>query len=116
MENRTLKDQAFWFGFSYLLPFLPAIFLILGPDGASIFTENYTSVFVTILSILMAVLMSGLGASTLAWMRREKARREMRVHVDETAQRLPHNAIIHLRWTTALNIAVALLWWYLVFS
>jgi len=113
MEEKKISDQFFWYFFSYLLPLLPAIITILGPDGGDIFNAGFTSGLVTVLAITMGVLMIGLSISNFNWIRRDK---ERAARLGETTDStLPEVAKMHLKWTTTLTFFVGILWWYIVF-
>lgn len=116
MEKRGLKDQAFWFSFSYLLPFLPSFVAILGSAKVGILPERFTSIGVDILAGTMGVLNTGLVLSTFSWMRRDKAKREEEIDGTGDVKLLPQVARIHLNWTMTLTLAMAGLWWWIVFS
>jgi hypothetical protein len=110
MGERGFREQAFWFSFSYLLPFLPLAFL-----GIQSVTGRGMGLFVAILSTLMAIMMTGLTISTINWIRKsgDKVRNKGRWQ-ESPGELLDTEGHLHLRWTTALSGLAALFWWGLV--
>lgn len=115
MDDRTLFDQAFWFSFSYLMPFLPAFFAFLGPAGIAKIHPKFANITTAILVILMAVIMTGISLSTLAWIRRDKSNEQIHISSEIDHDLLGHEERRHLYWTTTLNGFVAISWWIILF-
>ena len=113
-EKRDLKDRLFWITFSYLLPLLPFVIATLGPEGKDIFTAGYTTGLVTVLAVTMGILMTGLSVSNYNWIKRDNERASQ--SGETTPSTLPDTAKMHLKWTTVMTLAVAALWWYIVFG
>lgn len=113
-EKRDLIDRLFWITFSYLLPVLPFIIAILGPDGKDIFSAGFTSGLVTVLAVTMGILMTGLSVSNYNWIKKDNERAAQRGETNPST--LPSNAKMHLKWTTVMTLAVGALWWYIVFG
>jgi len=113
-SKRGLMDILLWVFISYVIPFLPAIIAILGHEGKDIFTAGFTSVLVTVLAVTMGVLMTGLSISNYNWIKQDNERAAQRG--ETTPSTLPDNAKMHLKWTSAMTLAVAALWWYIVFG
>ncbi|HIK79294.1 MAG TPA: hypothetical protein EYG04_07875 [Candidatus Poseidoniales archaeon] len=114
MDERTLFDQAFWFSFSYLMPFLPSLFALLGPLGIDKIHQNFARITTAILVLLMAVIMTGISLSTLAWMRKDKSDEDRHVSSEINHHLLGREERRHLYWTTGLSGLVALLWWIIL--
>ena len=113
-EKRDLIDRLFWITFSYLLPLLPFVIAMLGPEGKDIFSAGFTTGLVTVLAVTMGILMTGLTVSNYNWIKRDNERAAQRG--ETTPSELPDNAKMHLKWTTVMTLAVAALWWYIVFG
>ena len=107
-------DRLFWITFSYLLPVLPFIIAILGPDGKDIFSAGFTSGLVTVLAVTMGILMTGLSVSNYNWIKKDNERAAQRGETNPST--LPSNAKMHLKWTTVMTLAVGALWWYIAFG
>lgn len=115
MEERSLANQAFWFSFSYLMPFLPSLFALLGPAGIDKIHPKFAKITTIILVILMAIIMTGITLSTLAWIRKDKSAENIHVSSETNHQLLGMEERGHLYWTTALSGIVALIWWTILF-
>ena len=113
-QQRDLKDRLFWVTFSYFLPMLPFVMATLGPEGKDIFTAGFTSGLVKVLAVTMGILMTGLSVSNYNWIKRDNERAAQ--SGETTPSKLPDNAKMHLKWTTVMTLAVAALWWYIVFG
>ncbi len=113
-QQRDLKDRLFWVTFSYFLPMLPFVMATLGPEGKDIFTAGFTSGLVTVLAVTMGILMTGLSVSNYNWIKRDNERAAQRG--ETTPSTLPDTAKMYLKWTTVMTLAVAALWWYIVFG
>ena len=113
-EKRGPMDQLLWIFFSYIIPFLPAFIALMGPDGKDLFSAGYTTILVTVFAVAMAILMTGLSLSNYNWIKQDNERAAQRG--ETTPSKLPDNAKMHLKWTTVMTLAVAALWWYIVFG
>ena len=102
-QNRDLKDKFFWILFSYLLPFLPFLFVMLGENGTGSIGPMLTKWSLSILCVLLGVLMSGQAMSSWSWKQRNK--------VDA----LPEAAIKHFNWTLGLTTVAGFIWLILLF-
>ena len=97
-EERSTPDRVFWFCFSYLLPFLPALFAHLGQDGNGTLGPTMSTWSLVILSGLLAFLMGGLAMSNWSWYRHNNL------------ESLAGGGSKHFIWTTSL-ISLAATWW-----
>jgi heme/copper-type cytochrome/quinol oxidase subunit 2 len=113
-KKRGLMDQLLWVFFSYLIPFIPTFIALMGPDGKDLFSAEFTSNLVTFVAVAMAILMTGLSLSNYNWIKQDNERAAQRG--ETTPSKLPDNAKMHLKWTTVMTLAVAALWWYIVFG
>ena len=113
-SKRGRMDQLLWVFISYIIPFLPTFIVILGPEGKDIFTAGFTSGLVTVLAVTMGILMTGLSVSNYNWIKQDNERASQLG--ETTPSTLPENAKMHLKWTSVMTLAVAALWWYIVFG
>ncbi|HIA39922.1 MAG TPA: hypothetical protein EYN46_05905 [Candidatus Poseidoniales archaeon] len=113
-KKRGPMDKLLWIFISYVIPFLPAFIVIMGPDGKDVFDAVITSILVTLMAVLMAILMTGLSISNYNWIKVDNERAAQ--SGETTPSKLPDNAKMHLKWTTVMTLAVAALWWYIVFG
>ena len=86
----------------------------MGPDGKDVFDAVITSVLVTLMAVLMAILMTGLSVSNYNWIKVDNERAAQSGETNPST--LPDTAKMHLKWTTVMTLAVAALWWYIVFG
>jgi len=107
-------DQLLWVFFSYLIPFIPTFIALMGPEGKDLFSAEFTSNLVTFVAVAMAILMTGLSLSNYNWIKIDNERAAQ--SGETTPSKLPDNAKMHLKWTTVMTLAVAALWWYIVFG
>jgi len=96
--KRKASERVFWFLFSYLLPFLPLFFVMLGSTGSGVLGPALTKWSLAILCALLGFLMSGLAMSSWSWYRKN------------TSGRLPEQAMKNFIWTMSLT-TLAGIWW-----
>ncbi len=102
-QKRDFKDKLFWTFFSYLLPFLPFMFVMLGDDGTGSIGPMLTKWSLSILCVLLGVLMSGQAMSSWSWKQRNNA------------DALPKTAMKHFNWTLGLTAMAGISWLMLLF-
>ena len=90
-EGNSISDKLFWFGFSYLLPFLPILFVLFGHDGSKDLGPSLTNWSLNILSGLLGFLMGGLALSSWAYYRKNGT------------SNLKTESAKHFKWTTSLT-------------
>ncbi|MDP6010220.1 MAG: hypothetical protein QF707_00345 [Candidatus Poseidoniaceae archaeon] len=103
-QKRDIKETLFWILFSYLLPFLPFIFIMLGEHGSDSIGPLLSKWSLSILCVLLGVLMSGQAMSSWSWKQREKA------------DALPEPVMKHFNWTMGLTAASGIIWLILLFA
>lgn len=102
-QKRELKDTLFWILFSYLLPFLPFVFILLGEEGSESIGPLLTKWSLSILCVLLGVLMSGQAMSSWSWKQKNKT------------DALPEHAMKHFNWTMGLTATAGIVWLILLF-
>ncbi len=112
-EQSVRKRTATSFLISYVIPFLPAFAVGLGPELLNVYDQGFTTVSCKILFILMGIMTAGLTASGYSWKSRHDESAKSR---DLTGQGelLPDVAMEHLTWTTTLIGFASIAWWILV--
>ena len=103
-EGNVILDKIFWFGFSYLLPFLPTLFVLFGDDGSKDLGPTLTNWSLTILSGLLGFLMGGLAMSNWAYYRKNGT------------SSLKTESAKHFKWTTSLTTLAGLCWLFIFAS
>ena len=111
--NGIRKRTATSFLISYVIPFLPAAAVGLGPELLDIYDDGFATVSRKILFVLMGILTAGITASGYSWKSRHDESAKSR---DLTGQGelLPDAAMEHLTWTTTLIGFASISWWILV--
>jgi|TARA_B110000263_G_scaffold249911_1_gene269201 hypothetical protein len=103
-EKMGILDKLFWFGFSYLLPFLPTIFVLIGNDGSKALGPSLTNWSLGILSGLLGFLMGGVAMSSWAYYRKNGT------------SSLKAESAKHFKWTTSLTTLAGLCWLFILLS
>lgn len=101
--NRTFSESIFWVLFSYILPFLPSFFYLLGENGGEYLGPMMTAWSTGILCAMLGVLMLGQALSSWSWKQKSKS------------DTLPKQAMQHFSWTTALTAISGILWMAILF-
>lgn len=111
--NGIRKRTVTSFLVSYVIPFLPAVAVGLGPELLDVYDEGFATVSRRILFVLMGILTAGITASGYSWKSRYDESAQSR---DLTGQGelLPDAAMEHLTWTTTLIGFASISWWILV--
>ncbi|MDP6870442.1 MAG: hypothetical protein QGI21_06705 [Candidatus Poseidoniaceae archaeon] len=99
--------------FSYILPFMPVLAILLGPDRFGIYDAGFEEVASLILFVVLGILTAGVAMS--AWMVRVKHHEEAnsRALIDQE-DTLPEHALNHLLWTTSLLLICSIIWFTLL--
>ena len=110
VRKRTITS----FLISYVIPFLPALAVGLGPELLKVYDQGFAIASGKILFVLMGILTAGLTASGYSWKSRHDESAKSR---DLTGQGelLPKEAMEHLTWTTTLIGLASISWWALLF-
>ena len=103
-EEKSILDKLFWFGFSYLLPFLPTIFVLFGQDGSKALGPSLTNWSLSILSGLLGFLMGGVAMSGWSYYRKNGL------------SNLKTESAKHFKWTTSLTTLAGLCWLFILAS
>lgn len=103
-EENSITDKVFWFGFSYLLPFLPTLFVLFGDGGSKALGPSLTNWSLSILSGLLGFLMGGLAMSSWAYYRKNGT------------SGLKTESAKHFKWTTSLTTLAGLCWLFILAS
>jgi hypothetical protein len=101
-EENSITDKVFWFGFSYLLPFLPTLFVLFGDGGSKALGPSLTNWSLSILSGLLGFLMGGLAMSSWAYYRKNGT------------SGLKTESAKHFKWTTSLTTLAGLCWLFIL--
>lgn len=103
-KGNSILDKFFWFGFSYLLPFLPTLFVLFGQDGSKALGPSLTNWSLSILSGLLGFLMGGLAMSSWSYYRKNGT------------SDLKTESAKHFKWTTSLTTLAGLCWLFIFAS
>ena len=117
-ENTSLsqepnKHSAVSIFFSYYLPIMPALAVLLGPAKLNIYNQGFATVSTTILFAVMAIVTGGVAASAWSVGQREIMEKESRELID-AENSLPNHALAHLKWTTIMLGLCSAFWIFLL--
>lgn len=95
--------------FSYVLPFIPALVILLGPAKVGLYDSGFATVGAKVMFVLMAVLTAGVAASAWSVGQRHHEEKDARELIDQK-DILPPHAMEHLLWTTIMLVVCAIGW------
>ncbi|MBT4059190.1 MAG: hypothetical protein HOE69_02655 [Euryarchaeota archaeon] len=111
--EKTFSSHIFWHAFSYIFPLLPLCFYLIGKglDASSAMTF-----LTTILILLMALLSSGLSASSMSFLLKSNQRQRIDGEwhssiADSTSKTSLRNGWIH----NVVGIFITFLWWFTLY-
>lgn len=112
-DQEPNKHSAVSIFFSYFLPIMPALAVLLGPAKLDVYNQGFETVATTILFAVMAIVTGGVAASAWSVGQRETSEEESRKLID-AENLLPAHALAHLKWTTLLLGLCSAFWIFLL--
>tara|TARA_B100000683_G_C12447962_1_gene538904 strand:- start:1072 stop:1518 length:447 start_codon:yes stop_codon:yes gene_type:complete len=112
-EQEPNKHSAVSIFFSYYLPFMPSLAVLLGPAKLGLYNQGFATVSTTILFAVLAVVTGGVAASAWSLGQKELTEKESRKLIDKENS-LPSHALSHLKWTTGMLITCSMFWIFLL--
>ncbi len=112
-EQEPNKHSAVSIFFSYYLPFMPSLAVLLGPAKLGLYNQGFATVSTTILFAVLAVVTGGVAASAWSLGQKELTEKESRKLIDKENP-LPSHALSHLKWTTGMLITCSMFWIFLL--
>ena len=107
------KHSAVSIFFSYYLPFMPTLAVLLGPAKLGVYNQGFATVSTTILFAVLAIVTGGVAASDWSVGQREVSEVESRKLID-AENTLPSHALEHLKWTTGMLAICCVFWTFLL--
>jgi len=99
--------------FSYILPLMPAVAILLGPANLNVYDEGFATVAAKVLFVLMGIMTAGVAASAWTVAHRHHDEKDARELIDQK-DILPDHAMEHLVWTTAMLVVCSICWFTLL--
>lgn len=99
--------------FSYYLPIMPTLAVLLGPAKLDVYNQGFAVVSTTILYAVMAIVTGGVAASAWSVGQREITEKDSRKLID-AENLLPAHALAHLKWTTLMLGLCSAFWIFLL--
>ena len=112
-EQEPNKHSAVSIFFSYYLPFMPTLALILGPANIGVYNQGFATVSTMVLCGVLAIVTGGVAASAWSVGQREVSEVESRKLIDKENS-LPVHALAHLKWTTTMLAMCSVFWIFLI--
>ena len=113
-EDKSIRKRTpTSFLISYVIPFLPALAVGLGPELLKVYDQGFTTVACKILFVLMGILTAGITASGYSWKSRHDESADSR-NLTGQGEILPKAAMEHLTWSTTLIGFASISWWILL--